>query len=472
MSSVQRLNTGRSAQFADTGGGGGSGLGLTFTESVFTGGAQTISSGTFVDVTGVTLAFNLTAPAAVQFLASATALSNPFVQGNYIGLAINVNGTDYAIGGPGAQAFNAAGGGILVTGGFTSGDSISGHLILNLPAGAYTVKLRALGSGFIESSANFPTKLTAVYPESIVGRVPVFEGALITRNTNQSVSPGTVVTFNAVRRNDGNLFSLGQPTRLTAQRDGWYNIGAMAQMSLNFNIDYVGFYIRKNGTTILAATRDNTNVFFGSVSAQIDTTKSVYLAQGDYIELVADPENTVDAEAVAEFSIDMWMVLFSPAFTPLAAGTFTQIASLEKTDGSFSLGNTGAVFVDFAGVNTLNFTMAQAGDALVMISGNLATTVSNPGSGRVGFMLDGVDQFPAPTEGDSVGSGTTVGGGAFQLHQGCGINGGGGSVTIIKRLTGLSAGLHTIKLRASFQSFGGRVYASATTPFRVTVLHQ
>ena len=182
MARTARLNTGRSAEFADSAvGGSENGLALTSTEVIYTGGSE--GFGAIADVTGVTFSFDLAVAGLVQFFCSGAALANSFIQGNYLGLAINVNGTDYYINGTGEQGFNGAGGGNLVSSGFTSGNAISGHLVLDLVAGSYTVKLRAFGSGYLESSANFPTKLTAVYPV-ITGDV-----ATVATLTRQEVGP-------------------------------------------------------------------------------------------------------------------------------------------------------------------------------------------------------------------------------------------------------------------------------------------
>lgn len=181
MGRTARLNTGRSAEFADSAGGSENGIALTSTQVSYTGGVE--GFGAIADVTGVTFDFDLTVAGLVQFFASGASLSNPFTQGNYLGLAININGTDYYLNGTGEQAFNAAGGGNLCTGGFTGGNAISGALALNLTAGSYTVKLRAFGSGYLKSSASFPTRLIAVYP-TISGDVEA-----IATLTRQEVGP-------------------------------------------------------------------------------------------------------------------------------------------------------------------------------------------------------------------------------------------------------------------------------------------
>lgn len=150
---------------------------------------------------------------------------------------------------------------------------------------------------------------------------------------------------------------------------------------------------------------------------------------------------------------------------------FSQVVSLNKTDGSFFIGPTGGAYADFPGLNSVVFTPGPGGSAVVFISGNGASAVSNPGSFTVNFALDGVDHVTG-AEGDGVAAFTTVQGLAMQLHQGCGINGGGGSMTAVVPLTGLTVAPHTIKLRASATGlWGGRYYCSTATPFRLMVMY-
>lgn len=136
---------------------------LAFTDINYTGGVEGYNTGSYVNVTGVSITFTLSGTRTVLFFASGASLADPFTQGNYIGLAIHVSGTDYPLNGTGEQGFNAAGGGNLVTGGFTGGNAISAEKTLTLTAGVYTVQLRAIGFGYLESSTTFPTRLTAVY---------------------------------------------------------------------------------------------------------------------------------------------------------------------------------------------------------------------------------------------------------------------------------------------------------------------
>jgi hypothetical protein len=155
---------------------------------------------------------------------------------------------------------------------------------------------------------------------------------------------------------------------------------------------------------------------------------------------------------------------------------FTKIASFVKTDGDFSLIGLFSAFVDFPGLNSLAFTPTVAGsDALVIIAGNLATQVSNPQAASVNLALDGIDEVTGTTPNGVGAFGVPIAGLAMQLHQGCGINAGGGSVVAIRRLTGLTAALHTLKLRGTCDGFAGgvaRFYADAAVPFTMIVLYR
>lgn len=270
MTATSRIGTGRSAEFADSAS-GGNGLALTFTEINYTGGIEAAPGAVYADVTGVTISFNLPITGTVQFFGSATALSNPFTQGNYIGLGLNVNGTDYAGCGTGGQAFNAAGGGNLVTLGFTSGDAITFALALNLAAGAYTVKLRFLGNGYLESSASFPTKLIALYP-TLTG--PIAAASPITsqeaQNATGTPTTNATTTYAVI---PGTLINLTLSGIQTVFFSGLATADVVTDLNAQLGVRIDG--IDYDGTCSV-----HDNLIAVTVDGSVDVTKAISLTAG------------------------------------------------------------------------------------------------------------------------------------------------------------------------------------------------
>ena len=136
-----------------------------YQETIFTGGPQTISSGSYVDVTGASLTIVTSSPRFVRFDGRLTAnmvQANPGpVTGASVAIAINIDGTDYPLGSP-QQA------GLEINNGNSQNANqiASGWKTLNLPAGSHTVKLRAKalsGSSTILSGADSPSVVSAAW---------------------------------------------------------------------------------------------------------------------------------------------------------------------------------------------------------------------------------------------------------------------------------------------------------------------
>lgn len=106
--------------------------------------------------------------------------------------------------------------------------------------------------------------------------------ALVSSSTPQSLPTNTVtaLSFTTEERDDGGLFSSGQPTRLTAPTDGWYHASSVFTTVGGGNFNAL---IRKNGTDEI--TRSGGSIGDGQV---FNLAASVYLLAGDYLEVVAD----------------------------------------------------------------------------------------------------------------------------------------------------------------------------------------
>lgn len=394
---TQRKGTGRSAEFADVGG-SNNGLALAFADILFTGGLQGIASGTFVDVTGVTITFVLPVAGTVQFFASATALADPFTQGNFLGLGINVNGTDYSGGGTGEQGFNVEGGGILVTSGFTSGDSITLYKVLSLPAGSYTVRLRALGSGALESSVNFPTKLTAVFPVvtgDVAAASPLATQEAVA-NGGGSFSPASIV-FQPF----GPVINISLPGTQTVDFAGFGSIaaavaaGATNEGQLGVRIDGVDY----PGTVV------SVNLTGGTARSDIEASvvfKSIALGAGPHTAQLVARDVGGGSSTSVETTVDQPAYLRAIYTVPQAVFPSGDVVA-ESDSASDTTGSTS--FVASAATVTINLTSQS------MIQARAFTTGVASGGGNdyqavaIALRIDGVTYTEQRSEsfGNSVG---------------------------------------------------------------------
>lgn len=99
-------------------------------------------------------------------------------------------------------------------------------------------------------------------------------------------TPASPVSWPAPARDDGGWYSAATPTRLTAPVAGWYAFQAEQNVGTT-STDSVLPQIRKNGTTIIGSARDYETTNGIGRFAQVVAT--VYLAAGDYVELLASP---------------------------------------------------------------------------------------------------------------------------------------------------------------------------------------
>ena len=451
MGETQRLNTGRSSQFADTA--SGSGTVLAFSEVTYTGGTQ--SFGAIADVTGVSISLNLAVAGTVQFFGSGASLANPFIQGNYLGLAISVNGTDYYGNGTGAQGFNAVGGGNLVTGGFTGGNAISMHEVLNLAAGSYTINLRAFGNGYLESSATFPTKLTVVYPAlagDIASASPLtkqevgpFAATVNPPDTTYQLVPSSTITV-VLSSSQVVLFSAYTHFIDPGSNSVSGNVGVRLTSPGPVVTDYDGSQARGGNDVNYAGSSITRAVQLGAGSHTFDL-------------IVRNPASGASFEYANAF---LTTVYTTPAAVQAAPFTFMQ--SAVRTAGNFAV-NTSGGFADVPGPLevTINTT---GGDALIEVQGSGKTSVSNPAELGLGLKIDGVEQSGIGGPGWSAGGFSVIG------AQGCGINQHWGNLSYKFLATGLSSGSHTFRLTASSAGFGGGlgdVAATTSKPLRIIV---
>lgn len=399
---------------------GGSGVVLAFAEVNYTGGTEGFTA--IADVTGVTVTFNLTTPGAVQFFASGASLANPFIQGNYLGLAINVNGTDYYGNGTGAQGFNAVGGGNLVTSGFTSGDAITMFRVLNLSAGFYTVKLRAFGNGYLESSSNFPTRLVAVYP-TIGGTVAT--ASPITMQEAENVTG--VATSNGTQTYvviPNTLMSIVLPGTQVVDFTGIATIGLSGSYNAQLGIRIDGIDYNGTGTRTSTSSANDRNT--------VVVNKGIQLAAGSHTaQLVLRQAIAAAGNAETLNSVDLPTRL-TAIYTVPEALTIPSAAFLTKQETGPFANTINPVGTEYAVASGSTITVSLIATQTILMSAytHFIDPGSNSVSGNVGIRVTS----PGPVTTDYDGS---------QSRGGNDVNYAGSSIT---RAIQLGAGVHTFEL--------------------------
>lgn len=106
----------------------------------------------------------------------------------------------------------------------------------------------------------------------------------VVKSTTQAISPtAAAISWDAVVQDDGNIWSAGQPTRLTARSDGWY----IVQGSILWAVapsSHKRMQFRKNGTTTYPGVEG-----YPSTTQRNKNSALVilYLEKNDYVEIMA-----------------------------------------------------------------------------------------------------------------------------------------------------------------------------------------
>lgn len=128
----------------------------------------------------------------------------------------------------------------------------------------------------------------------------------ITSSTSVPSGAFTVVSFSSSQYNDG-VFSLSQPTRLTAPRAGTYIVDAAVFFAINATGNRA-IQIRKNGADVLVSfinpsPGDNTGGYISN-TANMHVCCIVQMVTGDYVEALAFQDSGSSLTLpVASFSI-------------------------------------------------------------------------------------------------------------------------------------------------------------------------
>lgn len=592
MANVQRLGTGRSSEFADTGGGGTSQSTYDIKSIVKTDGDFT----SFNPLTGSTINFTTSRPG-VSFLSASMWLSgfHIFVS---TAITINVDGVDYTLGADGRV--NGAGSDRETV------SSVAGSIGVQLAAGSHTAYLNVSQGGLgIVSSPGNPVTLTVIFPSAVGDTalaatlvsqaVGPFAATVNPPDTNYIVIPSSSITvvldepqtvlmsaytnFNdpgsnavngqlGIRRTspgpmvvdyEGNKTRGGNDvnaagsslTRAVALNAGTHTFELIARnpasggsyeyentfLTVVYNnpqevapvaglpltkqeaINDSGVVFNVNNTTfqVIPSTTVNFNlnatqvvVFHGYATCSGDTAKDhifgLRVDGVDYPGTDFDPSAAAEehpavvyraielgagahtASLVAKVSTggdldihnnpDYPTVLTAVYTVPqsIAPVPFAFVLDAARTAGNFAVASGGA-YMDVPGPLEITFDTI-GGDALVEVQGLGLAVTNDKQSIGLGLKLDGVEQSGAAwaiaefAVGPGASNPTTYKGFGMVVCQGNGINANVGSVGFKHKLSGLSAGTHTIRLTAVSDGQGtgsGRIAANTASPLRMTV---
>jgi len=153
---------------------------------------------------------------------------------------------------------------------------------------------------------------TATIPVYMLGNTIAGAGsgynARIYRSTVQGIPTGvsTAISFDSIRYNNGPLWAIGTPTRMTAPVTGRYLIGGGVLMT-GVPADHVVLSVRLNGTTFIARQDDTSNA--ASVSKGPNVNTIYRLNATDYVELLIfhDAASSQNVAASGNTSPEFWM---------------------------------------------------------------------------------------------------------------------------------------------------------------------
>jgi hypothetical protein len=201
-------------------------------------------------------------------------------------------------------------------------------------------------SGSLPNSRQLLAGVGVLFDDSIANErtididVPPPAGAHIYRNTNQTIANTTLtaISFSHELIDEDDYWDSGNPTRLTANEEGWYIIRGQFILDNTTGAGRSSIFIRKNGSTIVA----QNDSFFSSGSNSGNSVEFLaYLSETDYVELLIEinsggSHDTVGGVFNTYFQIIRNVVGVS---TGGGGGAPTDLTYLTKDDESAILSN-------------------------------------------------------------------------------------------------------------------------------------
>lgn len=171
------------------------------------------------------------------------------------------------------------------------------------PTGAIAVAMSA-NAGPTGTCAAYMLGSTAGAGSGSGGSARVF------RSTVQGIPTGVVtpISFDSVRYNNGTVWAIGNPTRLTAPVTGRYLIGGSLQYAA-VSAGFANVSVRVNGTTPIVASAD---IRPSTSTQETLSVNTIYLLNAtDYVELAAfhNASGSVNILVAGNQSPEFWMEL-------------------------------------------------------------------------------------------------------------------------------------------------------------------
>jgi hypothetical protein len=189
-----------------------------------------------------------------------------------------------------------------------------------LAAGTHTVQLVAgqINLG-LQASATDPLTLTVIYPSAVTtGTTLAPEAARVRTSVSKDLNPALVVPFDVIVASEGNLFDILSPTRMTAQKGGWYLFEAQLLTDAGMDGSFRSLKLRKNGADVVAWDQRDDFVHNATQRSLRAQSGPILLSAGDYVEVVGETDATDtgrNALAASDYSIVFSGVRLIPGST-------------------------------------------------------------------------------------------------------------------------------------------------------------
>ncbi len=229
----------------------------------------------------------------------------------------------------------------------------------------FPTDLLLLSAGVNKGDKGDPGSTGAAGPQGITGMTGatgpqghsgagVTDGAVITRSTAQAIASlaYTPISFDTIVTDNGGLYSGANPTRLTAQVEGFYIISGECWFQTNATGRRVADLI-VNGVTRIARNEEATTPL---ELHTISISTTYYLAIGDYVELFVYQTSTVSLNIISGAPLTIIPSLSLVGAGSSSGGDVYGPASSVDNRVAFFDGTTGKLIKDsgltLSGVNT------------------------------------------------------------------------------------------------------------------------
>jgi hypothetical protein len=195
------------------------------------------------------------------------------------------------------------------------------------------------------------------------------EAARVRTSVSTDINPAATISFDVVVANEGNLFNVGSPTKMTAQVGGWYIFEAQLLTDVGIDGSFRSLKLRTNGTTIIAWDQRDDFVHNNTQRSLRSQSGPILLAAGDYVEVIAETDATDSGQntvAASDYSIVFAGIRIIPG------STTTDISARISLSAPQSIPNATPTAISFDTViydTTLFFTIGSPTKLTIPVGG-------------------------------------------------------------------------------------------------------